>query len=88
MSDMEKINCEKALKHLLEYLDRELTGDLQHQMKQHMESCRSCFSRLEFEQNLKTHIGETARENAPDSLRNRISCLLKEFGEKPDNDGE
>ena len=79
MNNPEKINCEKALKHLLEYLDRELEGDLRHQMEQHMSSCRSCFSRLEFEQTLKSHIHESGTENAPDSLRTRVNSLLKEF---------
>ena len=88
MSNPEKINCEKALKHLLEYLDRELEGDLQHQMEQHMSSCRSCFSRLEFEQTLKAHIRKSGTENAPDSLRNRVSGLLKNFEKETDNKGD
>ncbi|MDH3980417.1 MAG: mycothiol system anti-sigma-R factor [Gammaproteobacteria bacterium] len=79
MSSPEKIDCEKALRHLLEYLDQELEGTLQHQMEQHMSSCRSCFSRLEFEQTLKTHIRKSGTEQAPDSLRNRVVGLLKDF---------
>lgn len=79
MSTPEKINCEKALKHLFEYLDQDLKGDMLHQMDQHMSSCRSCFSRLEFEKTLKTHICKSGTESAPDSLRNRVNSLLKEF---------
>jgi hypothetical protein len=48
-------------------------------MDQHMSSCRSCFSRLEFEKTLKTHICKSGTESAPDSLRNRVNSLLKEF---------
>ena len=45
MNKPNSINCEEALKHLFEYLDRELEGELQQQMQRHMASCRSCFSR-------------------------------------------
>jgi len=82
MSDPNIINCEQALRHLFEYLDRELDGDLQAQMQHHMESCRSCFSRLEFEQTLKAHVRNTGTEHAPDSLRDRVGNLLKEFENK------
>jgi len=82
MSDPKIINCEQALRHLFEYLDRELDGDLQAQMQQHMESCRSCFSRLEFEQTLKAHVHKAGTGHAPDSLRDRVGNLLKEFENK------
>jgi anti-sigma factor (TIGR02949 family) len=79
MSDPKTINCEEALIHLLEYLDRELVGDLQQQMERHMASCRSCLSRLEFEQTLKAHIRRTGTDHAPDTLRDRISNLIKAY---------
>lgn len=79
MNDVEKINCEKAIRHLLEYLDQEVTGDLKVQMEQHMSCCRSCFSRLEFEKTLKSHIRESSQEDAPESLHNRVTSLLKAF---------
>ncbi len=82
MNNPKPINCEEAIKHLFEYLDREMEGELQQQMQQHMASCRSCFSRLEFEQTLKAHIRNTATAHAPESLRNRVSKLLNEFEKK------
>jgi mycothiol system anti-sigma-R factor len=82
MSDPKIINCEKALRHLFEYIDRDLDQDLQAQMEQHMEHCRSCFSRLEFEQTLKQHLHNSSTEHAPDSLRDRVGSLLREFEKK------
>jgi len=82
MSDQKIINCEQALRHLFEYLDRELDGNLHTQMQHHMESCRSCFSRLEFEKTLKAHVRRAGTEHAPDSLRDQVSKLLKEFENK------
>ena len=79
MSMVENIDCGKALQHLFEYLDRELDGELQQRMQQHMHDCRSCFSRLEFEQTLKSHVREAGRDRTPDSLRRRINGLIREF---------
>ena len=47
------IDCEEALRRLFEYLDAELHGDPHREMEQHLERCRSCFSRAEFEKRLK-----------------------------------
>jgi len=82
LSDPKIINCEKALRHLFEYIDRELDRDLQAQLEQHLEHCRSCFSRLEFEQTLKQHIHGSSTAHAPDSLRDRVGDLLREFAKK------
>ena len=57
MSNTDKTRCEKALKHRFEYLDKDLSDTLQQQV----ESCRSCYSRLNFEQTLKSHPGDAAR---------------------------
>ena len=79
MNSEKEINCEEALRHLFEYLDQELKGDLQHQMERHMSNCRSCFSRLEFEQSLKAHIHKAGYDSAPASLRAKIGKLVTEF---------
>jgi anti-sigma factor (TIGR02949 family) len=79
MSSEKEINCEEALRHLFEYLDKALEGDLQHQMEQHMSNCRSCFSRLEFEQSLKAHVHRAGSDSAPASLRAKISNLVAAF---------
>lgn len=79
MSSEKEINCEEAIRHLFEYLDKALEGDLQHQMEQHMSNCRSCFSRLEFEQTLKAHVHRAGSDSAPASLRNKVSVLISAF---------
>ena len=79
MSNTDKFRCEEALKHLFEYLDKDLSGTLQQQMEQHMEGCRNCYSRLAFEQTLKSHPGDAATDKAPNMLRGRINNLIKSF---------
>ena len=49
MNEAHVIDCEEALRRLFEYLDAELHGEPQREMEQHLERCRSCFSRVEFE---------------------------------------
>jgi anti-sigma factor (TIGR02949 family) len=79
MSSEKEINCQEAIRHLFEYLDKALEGDIQHQMEQHMSNCRSCFSRLEFEQSLKAHVHRAGSDRAPASLREKIGKLVSEF---------
>lgn len=72
MSDVRPIDCEEALQRLFEYLDAELHGEPQREMAQHLERCRSCFSRVEFEKRLKAYTGQLGEEPVPPELEARI----------------
>ncbi len=79
MKPVKTIGCEEALTHLLEYLDREL-GTVKHrEVEHHLDICRSCFSRAEFEQRLKVKLREAGREPAGESFGARIRSLLRGF---------
>ena len=73
------IACEEALRRLAEYLDAELHGMSQREMEQHLERCRSCFSRVEFEKRLKASTAELRREPVPPELERRIRALVDTF---------
>jgi mycothiol system anti-sigma-R factor len=79
MSDIRTIDCEEALRRLFDYLDAELHGEPQREIAAHLERCRTCFSRLEFERRLKTHIAELSREPVPQTLERRVRGLLDRF---------
>jgi anti-sigma factor (TIGR02949 family) len=79
MSDVREIDCEEALKRLLDYLDAELAGEPQREMEHHLERCRSCFSRLEFEKRLKAHTAALGQEPVDEELEQRIRALLDSF---------
>jgi anti-sigma factor (TIGR02949 family) len=79
MSDVRVMDCEEALRHLFEYLDAELRGEPQREMEQHLERCRSCFSRVEFEKRLKAYTAELGREAVPSELEVRIRKVLDDF---------
>lgn len=73
------INCEQALRHVFDYLDREL-GEQEHAaMERHLQACKGCFSRTEFERLLKGKVRELREEKASESAEQRIKALLKDF---------
>lgn len=79
MSDVRTIKCEEALRRLFDYLDAELPGEPQREIEHHLECCRSCFSRLEFEKRLKAHTSDLGHEPVSDDLEQRIRALLDSF---------
>ena len=79
MKPVKTIGCNEALKHLLEYLDQELEGTKSREVKQHIDLCRSCFSRAEFEQQLKNRLRETGNESSGGEFEKRIKTLLRKF---------
>ena len=79
MTEVRVIDCEEALRRLFEYLDAELHAEPRHEMEQHLERCRGCFSRLEFEKRLKAYTAELGREPVPPALEARIHHVLDSF---------
>jgi anti-sigma factor (TIGR02949 family) len=75
----EEINCEQALKQILDYIDHELGDHERAAMQQHLHTCKSCFSRMEFERRLKEKVGALCDEEVPSQLGARIKGLLKGF---------
>ena len=74
-----QIECEEAIRKLLDYLDRELGEPDRAQVARHLETCRGCYSRAEFERRLRALVAETGRVSAPTSLRQRVRGLMERF---------
>lgn len=64
---------------LFEYLDNELVEHNHAAMENHLHTCRSCFSRMEFEKRLKHMVKDEKEETAPTDLRNRIKKITGLF---------
>jgi anti-sigma factor (TIGR02949 family) len=79
MSDSDDIGCEQALKRLLEFIDRELPDAEHDSVERHLRTCRTCFSRMEFESRLKQQIATLSTDQAPAKARDRIRALIKGF---------
>lgn len=75
-----QIGCEEALKNLLEYLDREIDAELSQLMDRHLSTCRSCYSRMEFEKRLRSHIEKAGKQEVSERLKSRIDRLLADKG--------
>lgn len=73
------ISCEEVIKELFAYLDREVDEALGERIEHHLERCRDCFSRAEFERKLRERLRERTEARAPDRLRRRIQQAIKEF---------
>lgn len=73
------MTCEEVLEQLLAYLDRELDDTTWAEVEQHLERCRGCFSRAEFERKLKARVRAAGESAAPGSLRARIRHLIETF---------
>ncbi len=84
MSETRIISCEEALRLLAEHLDGELGGAHRREVERHLEICRSCFSRAEFEQRLKARL-VTVRERAVEAtFEERIRTLIGRFAVTPE----
>lgn len=79
MGDLKKITCEDVVANLLDYLDHEVDGSLERGIARHVEQCRSCCSRADFELALRQRIGEAVPQEPPDNLRKRIDKIINEF---------
>lgn len=75
----EDLRCEDVIDRLLDYLDRELDAETERALARHMEACRACFSRAEFERKLRARVSETVAVKAPESLRHRVRAIVEQY---------
>jgi mycothiol system anti-sigma-R factor len=74
-----RISCEEVIAHLFAYLDNETDPAKRTDIERHLEACRACFSRAEFEKALRAKISQLADKEAPATLRQRMKALLDQF---------
>ena len=77
MKKVQTINCEQALTRVFELIDHELRGEEREAMQHHIETCKSCFSRVEFERRLKIKLKALRDAETSAAARARIEKLLK-----------
>jgi mycothiol system anti-sigma-R factor len=79
MIEKRTLTCEEVLEHLLAYVDQELDSEKKAEIDHHMERCRGCYSRAEFEKRLKERIMGTGLSEAPERVRRRVRLLIEKF---------
>ena len=72
-------SCEKVIQTLWQYLDHEIGSADVIDIERHLELCRSCFSRIEFEKVLREQMRIKTHHTCPDKLRKRIESLIEKF---------
>jgi anti-sigma factor (TIGR02949 family) len=79
MSVPKAITCDEALRLLAAFLDDEVPAGDREGVARHLETCRSCFSRAEFERRLKGEITRLGREEVTPGFEERVHRLLGSF---------
>jgi len=80
------MRCQEALQLLASFLDSELEGSERFDLERHLETCRGCFARSEFEKRLKSHLGELRQRELEPQLQQRINTLIHQFTEQSEPD--
>jgi anti-sigma factor RsiW len=73
------LSCKDAIQMLVEYLDRELDRDRSGALEEHLQLCRSCKSRHEFEKGLRDRVSELGQAPVRPEFHDRISVLVSRF---------
>lgn len=79
MTEHDDIRCEEVIAHLLAYLDGEIDDKKREQIDRHLQDCRGCYSRAEFERALRKRVAALGEEKAGAKLRRRIGELIDNF---------
>jgi anti-sigma factor (TIGR02949 family) len=79
MSHEPPMACAEALRLLAVFLDHELHGERHHAVERHLQVCRSCFSRAEFERRLRAEVRRLRQEEVPSSFEQRVRRILRSF---------
>jgi len=74
-----KLKCDEAIRLLFEYIDDELEQHDHEAVEAHLEECRACFSRMEFDKRLQGLVKGPDTSAAPEDLRKRVKSILDQF---------
>ena len=79
MTEPNKIRCEDVIAHLFSYLDGEIDNARRAQIDHHLEECRGCCSRAEFEKELRDRLQQASNAQPSPRLQERIKALIEKF---------
>lgn len=72
--------CQKAVARLYEFLNsHDITVDQEAELRRHLDLCRGCFDRFEFERLLIVRFKTAGVCKCPESLRKKIEALVESF---------
>lgn len=75
------ISCDEAAARLFEYLDGELESASEEEVRSHLDVCKVCYPRVQFEKHFLEALGRSQTNGrASEELRNRVVQALAEEG--------
>ena len=76
LSEAKEIDCLEAIGQLYAYLDGELGKVEKFQVEQHLEHCKSCYSRAQLEGAINQRLSNFRKDEAPDTLQERLKSIM------------
>lgn len=73
------LDCQAVLDRLFDYIDEELTQENKQALKAHLDLCRHCFDRIQFEHILREKMRQKTSICCPEKLKQRIQILIEQF---------
>jgi len=74
------LKCEEVLKHLYEYIDKQLENVSYDEIEEHLKLCKYCCAHYDFEIELRKMVTKSCfQKKAPDILKIRISEMLSQI---------
>ena len=71
-------SCEEAIKRLNDYLDHELSAEERQDVVKHLNICKPCLERFDFEESLVVSLRQKVKERiCPNGLKDRLSKIIK-----------
>ncbi len=77
-------DCDDALHELYGFLDGELTDERRALITTHLDDCSPCLQAFDFENELRALVARKCRDEAPDSLRQRVADAIAHSDDAPD----
>ncbi|MBV9080007.1 MAG: zf-HC2 domain-containing protein [Elusimicrobia bacterium] len=72
-------SCDKIIQDIWQFLDHELDEVRLAEFKKHLDLCRTCFTRAEFEQLLRDHCKKKTEHICPEKLKVRIQQIIEYY---------
>ena len=77
MSACDGPDCEKALRDLYLFLDREIDTASFEQIQTHIDDCSSCLTAYDLERVVKTLVSRSCHDVAPEPLRAKVLYSIR-----------
>ena len=76
---VKQISCSDALAQVFDFIDGHIGAAPRREIEKHLDVCRHCYARFEFERLLKNRVRESSPVHASIRLRERVQRVLERY---------